>query len=124
MLNKISKVLSKYKVERYKLDTKVNFVKYLKSTFASILFTILIMLIPALLIYNLFILEYLHSLLKVIIVIFMPVISFLYNYLFIKLIKSYEESLENVDFKHLIIIESTVLSVFLIIITIVIISLI
>lgn len=124
MIKKISKLLSRYKIQRYKLDNESNFKNYIKAIFSSILLTLLILLIPMLLIYNLFILDYLHTFLKVCIVILMPILSLIYNVLFIKVIKNYEPKLEQVEFKHLIIIETTIFSFFLTIITIVVISLI
>lgn len=124
MINKISKILSKYKTQRYKLDNSTTFFIYLKAILASIFITFLIVLIPALLIYNLFILEYLHNILKVIIVILMPLLAFSFNYFFIEVIKNYESKLKEVSFKHMFLIESVIFSFFLVMITTIVVSII
>lgn len=124
MINKISKILSKYKTQRYKLDNSTTFFIYLKAILASIFITFLIVLIPALLIYNLFILEYLHNILKVIIVILMPLLAFSFNYFFIEVIKNYEPKLKEVSFKHMFLIESVIFSFFLVMITTIVVSII
>jgi len=124
VINKISKILSKYKTQRYKLDNSTTFFIYLKAILASIFITFLIVLIPALLIYNLFILEYLHNILKVIIVILMPLLAFSFNYFFIEVIKNYESKLKEVSFKHMFLIESVIFSFFLVMITTIVVSII
>lgn len=120
MIKKISRLLTEYKVQRIKLDENTNFKILLKSILSSLLINIVLFLIPALLIYNLFIIDKIILLLKLLIIVLIVLFAFSYNYFVVKLIKLYEEKLEPVSFKVLIVFESIIASIFLVIIAIVI----
>lgn len=124
MIKKLSYLLSEYKVLRTKLDEKTSFKTTLKAIFSSILINLVIFLIPALLVYNLFIIDKIIPILKVIIILLIIAFTFSYNYFYIKVVKNYEESIEAINFKHLIIVESVIGSLFLSILAIVIMTII
>lgn len=119
MIKRLSHILTEYKVQRTKLDKNTNFKILLKSILSSLLINIVIFLIPALIIYNLFIIDKIILLLKILIVVLIILFTFSYNYFVIKIIKNYEEKLEPVSFKTLIVFESFIASIFLVIIAIV-----
>lgn len=124
MIKKLSYLLSEYKVLRKKLDDKTSFKITLKAIFSSIIINLFIFLIPSLLVYNLFIIDRIIPLLKAIIILLIIAFTFSYNYFYIKVVKNYEESIEAVNFKHLIIVESVIGSLFLGILAIVIMTII
>lgn len=124
MIKKLSYLLTEYKTLRLRLDEKTSFKHTIKAIFSSILINIIIFAIPALIIYNLFIIDQIIGLLKMLIILLIILFTFSYNYFFIVIIKNYEEKIENIDFKPVIILESIVGSIFLTILAIVIMTII
>lgn len=122
MLKKLSHLLTKYKVQRKKLDYETSFYTYFKAVLSSVIINLVLFSVPVLLIYNLFILEYLINFLKLIIILLVPIICFMYNFIFIQISKNYHKNLENINFKQLIILESILYSLFMVIITIIVMS--
>lgn len=119
MFEKISRFLSEYKVLKIKLDNRITFKTMLKSVFGSVLINFLIFLIPALIIYNLFVFVNLVIFLEILVVILMILFSFSFHYFFITLLKNYHENLEIINFKIVLITDGTITALFLTICTIV-----
>lgn len=124
MIKKLSYLLSEYKVLRKRLDDKTSFKSTLKAIFSSIAINLFIFLIPSLIVYNLFIIDRIIPLLIAIIILLIIAFTFSYNYFFVQVIKNYEESIEAFNFKHLVIVESVIGSLFLSILAIVIMTII
>lgn len=124
MIKKLSYLLSEYKVLRKRLDDKTSFKSTLKAIFSSIAINLFIFLIPSLIVYNLFIIDRIIPLLIAIIILLIIAFTLSYNYFFVQVIKNYEESIEAFNFKHLVIVESVIGSLFLSILAIVIMTII
>lgn len=124
MFKKISYFLAEYKKQRIKLDDKLSFKNTLKAILSSIAINLFIFLLPVLLVYNLFIFDRLIFLLEMVIIALIIAFTFSYNYFFIQVARNYDERLEKVNFKKLIVIESLIASIFLIILAIVIMAII
>lgn len=122
MIKRISYFLTNYKVERKRLDSKVSFKETIIAMMGSLLFTAILAIIPALIIFNFFVLDYLINILMVFILILIIAFSFSYSFFFILILKNKNENISQFSFKNLIIIESTIFSVLLIIMTIIIIQ--
>lgn len=124
MLEKISRFLSDYKVKRMKLDNTVKTLKIIQASLGSLLLSLLILLIPGLLIYNLMIIQSIRILLYVLIFILLLVFVYLYEYFFIKIIKNYYEQLSLVNFNSIIYLETGIFTLILWIFTIIVLTII
>jgi len=124
MIKKLSYLLTEYKVLRKKLDEKTSLSMTIKAIFSSLLINLFIFLIPSLIVYNLFIIDKIIPLLMALIILLIIIFTFSYNYFFVQIIKNYEESIEAVNFKQLVIVESIIGSLFLSILALVIMTII
>lgn len=121
MIKKANYFITNYKVERKRLDSKLNFKKTIVTTLGALFLTLLIMIIPALLIYNLFIIDNIRTFLLILIFILMIISSLLYNIFYIKIAKANDETLQSFNFKTMVIVDSIIFSIILIIFTIIVI---
>lgn len=121
MIKKFSYFLTNYKVQKRKIDEPTTLKHVLQAIFGSLLLTILLFLIPGLLIYNLFIIESIHTLLYLLIFLFIIGFCFTYEIIYIKIIKSYYPNLESMSFKDLVIMEASIASLIIILFTLLII---
>lgn len=119
MIKKANYFLTNYKVDRKRLDSKLNLKKTFTTTLGALFLNLLVFLIPGLLIYNLFIIDSLRVILTILIFLTMIAFSFLYNIFYIKIAKANDETLKSFNFKTMVIVESTIFSVILIIFTII-----
>lgn len=117
MIKKISYFLSNYKIQKRKLDEQTSFLHVLQATLGALLLTVLIFLIPGLLIYNLFIIESIKILLHFLIIILIIGFCFMYEIIYVKIVKTYYPKLENISFKDLVIMEGSIASLIIIIFT-------
>lgn len=122
MMSKISRFLTDYKIQKRRIDDVISFKDSLKATLGSLVLTILILLIPSLLVYNLLIFQNIRILLYIIIIIIFITFAFLYHFLYIQIIKIYYEKLKHQKFNVLIIIESSVVALILVVFAIIVIS--
>lgn len=122
MMSKISRFLTDYKIQKRRIDDVISFKDSLKATLGSLVLTILILLIPSLLVYNLLIFQNIRILLYIIIIIIFITFAFLYHFLYIQIIKIYYEKLKHQKFNVLIIIESSVVALILVVFAIIVMS--
>ncbi|VEU80797.1 hypothetical protein [Haploplasma axanthum] len=123
MIKKLSYLMSEYKTLKTKMDSTTTTKDVLLATIWSIAINLVIYLIPVLLVYNLFIFDSLIILLKIIIFILVICFSFTYQFIYIKVIRTYYERLEQMNFKLLIIFDSILTASILVIFTAVVMSL-
>lgn len=119
MMEKISRFLTDYKIQKKRIDEQTSFGNTLKATLGAMLFSLAIFLIPGLLIYNLMIFNSLVIFLRVVIFILVILFAYTYFYLYVKLMQSYYERIEKLKFNNFIIIEGSISALILIVFTIV-----
>lgn len=113
MINKLRKYFAKYRALKIKLEKNTNLKIYLKSLFGSMLINLFIFIIPLLLVYNLFIIQPIMLLLKFIVLILVIIFSYFAIYFYVKLLSIYQ-NYDNIDFKPIVIVEGSILSIVLV----------
>lgn len=106
MIRKLSLILVKYRELKIKLNRMTTTKEVIMATFGSIVMNLFIFLIPILVVYNLFIFDGLIAFLKVVIFILIAAFVYSYNYFFIAISKTYNDNIEKMDFKIMVIIDS------------------
>ncbi|MBU1094041.1 MAG: hypothetical protein KKH01_06235 [Firmicutes bacterium] len=104
------------------IDKKTTVKLVVKSVFGALLFSILIVLLPALILINMFIYTKLTFLISILLVLLIMGWSFLYYYFYYRLLKIYHPTLENINTKIPQLTESTIVAFFFMILGIVVLS--
>ena len=104
------------------IDSKVNTKIVLKSVVFALLISLLILLIPALIAVNLFIFSKLDFILSIFLLILLSSWGFLYFHFYYTLLKAYVTDLEDVNLKLPKLFEGSIVSFFLCILGIIVIS--
>lgn len=104
------------------IDKKTSMKLVVKSVFGALLISILIVLLPALVMINMFIYTKLTFLISVLIVLLIMGWSFLYYYFYYRLLKNYHPSLEDINTKMPQLVESTIVATFFMVLGIVVLS--
>jgi|GEM_PF-3317289 len=111
MDNKKKNIFDSYKNLRLKLEKIVTGKMIVKASFGSFLITFLIFLIPALLIYNLFIFDFLRFFLKVLIFMLIIAAAFFYELVYFEILKNYAPEIRKNKFSSIIIVDGSAISV-------------
>ncbi len=124
LINRIDQFLHRYKKLQQIIDKETKVQGVTKSVLGGLLITVLILLIPVLVIVNMFIytkLTFFLALLLSLIVISWP---YLYYVFYFRLLKTYYPKLEDVNTKIPLLVEATIISLVLLIIVITVLSII
>ncbi|MCF7930009.1 MAG: hypothetical protein K9L02_00690 [Acholeplasmataceae bacterium] len=105
------------------IDKKTSVKLVVKSVFGALLISILIILIPALVMINMFIYTKLTFLLSILLVLLIMGWSYLYYFFYYKLLKNYHPELNEINTKLPQLVESTIVALFFMILGIVVLSL-
>ncbi|MFH0767728.1 MAG: hypothetical protein ABH890_05980 [Bacillota bacterium] len=104
------------------IDSKTSMKLVVKSVFGALLISLLIVLIPALMLINMFIYTKLTVVISISLVILIMGWSFLYYYFYYRLLKVYHPALADVNTKIPQLTESVIVSIFFMILGIVVLS--
>lgn len=121
-MDKVFKFFRRYKNLIKIIDKKTSMKYVVKSVLGSLIISLLIVLIPALLIINMFIYAKHVLLLSSLLVFLIMVMSFLYYYFYYKLLKNYIPELKEVNTRVPQLVESTFVAIFLMVLGIVVLS--
>ncbi len=104
------------------IDKKTSMKLVVKSVFGALLISILIVLLPALAMINMFIYTKLTFFISILLVLLIMGWSFLYYYFYYRLLKNYHPSLEDINTKIPQLVESSIVAVFFMVIGIIVLS--
>ncbi|MFA6692503.1 MAG: hypothetical protein WCR73_01980 [Acholeplasmataceae bacterium] len=121
-IDKVDKMYHRYRNILKIIDTKVNTITVIKSVLFALLISLLIVLIPALVVINLFIYSKLSVILSIFLLILLTSWGFLYFHFYYSLLKSYIPDLENVNLKLPKLFEGSLVSFFLLVLGTIVIS--
>lgn len=106
MLKKIALIRTKYKHIDRSINEFTNFTTTIKTMFGALLISLVLISVPALLIYNLFVFHKIRIILYIATILVIWVFSFIYNKSYDLLLKSYHEELNVIKTKTLVVIDS------------------
>jgi hypothetical protein len=121
-IDKVDKMYHRYRNILKIIDTKVNTITVIKSVLFALLISLLIVLIPALVVINLFIYSKLSVILSIFLLILLTSWGFLYFHFYYSLLKTYIPDLENVNLKLPKLFEGSLVSFFLLVLGTIVIS--
>lgn len=122
MLRKLNLLITKYKMFSGKINDELTLKTTIKISLGSLLIAVLVILLPSLLIYNLFVFHKLRLLLKILIVLLVWVFSFSFNFAYDSLTKNYHENLRPMNTNIVKITDSVISGLILTIVTIILIA--
>src|SRR5690554_5370984 len=99
MLKKLNLFFTKYKHLSVKINDIITIKNTIKATLGSLLFSVLIILIPSLIVYNLFIFHNLRTILTIVIILIVFLFSFTFNYFYDQIVKNYHPLLNEINTK-------------------------
>lgn len=117
MIRKINLYLTKYRHISRRVNDILTIKTTLKTTLSAILISTFIILLPSLLIYNLFVFDKIRTLLMILVVLIVNLFSFCFNFIYDKIAKNYHEELNNINTKVLVITDSLIACLILTIVT-------
>ncbi len=122
LIDKVFKFFRRFKNLVKIIDKKTEMKLVVRSVLGALLISILIVLIPTLVLVNLFIYTKLTFFISIILVFMIMGWSFLYYYFYYRLLKNYHPSLEDVNTKLPQLMESTIVALFFMVLGIVVLS--
>lgn len=120
MIRKLNFYLTKYRHISRKINEVLTIKTTIKTTLSAILISTFIVLLPSLLIYNLFVFYKLRTILMIAIVLIVNFFSFIFNFAYDKIAKNYHEELNNLNTKVVLVTDSVIAGIILTIVTIII----
>lgn len=117
MIRKINLYLTKYRHISRKINDTLTLKTTLKTTLSAIVISAFIVLLPSLLVYNLFVFDYLRTILMIGIVLIVNLFSFTFNFVYDKIAKNYHEQLNNLNTKVVVLTDSIIAGLILTIVT-------
>lgn len=122
LMNKVFAFFRRYRNLTKVIDSKTGYKGILKSVFGALLISTLALLLPTLIVINMFIYAKLTVFLSVLLVIFIVIWTFLYYYFYYKLLKNYFPAIEDIDTRIPQYVESIFVAIFFIVLGIVVLS--
>jgi len=122
LIDKVFKFFRRFKNLVKIIDKKTEMKFVVRSVLGALLISILIVLIPTLVLVNMFIYTKLTFFISIILVFMIMGWSFLYYYFYYRLLKNYHPSLEDVNTKLPQLMESTIVALFFMVLGIVVLS--
>ena len=122
LIDKVFRFFGRFRKLVKMIDKKTEMKYVVRSVVGALLISVLIILIPALALINMFIYTKLTFLISIILVVILMGWSFLYYYFYYTLLKNYHPSLEDINTKLPQLTESTIVALFFMILGIVVMS--
>lgn len=122
LINRIDQMLHRFKKLVKLIDKQTTMKSVVKSVLGALLLSFMTLLLPVLLVINMFIYTKLTFFLAIVLVILVVSWPFIYYYFYYRLLKLYHPSVENINTKIPYWIESSVIALVLLVIGIVVLS--
>jgi len=122
LINRIDQMLHRFKKLMKLIDKEASMKNVVKSVFGALLLSFLSLLIPVLLVINMFIYTKLTIFLAILLVILVVSWPFIYYYFYYRLLKLYHPTVGNINIKIPYWIESSLIALILLIIGIIVLS--
>jgi hypothetical protein len=122
LIDKVFKFFRRFKNLVKIIDKKTEMKFVIRSVLGALLISILVVLVPTLVLVNMFIYTKLTFFISIILVFMIMGWSFLYYYFYYRLLKNYHPSLEDVNTKLPQLMESTIVALFFMVLGIVVLS--
>ncbi|PKK93492.1 MAG: hypothetical protein CVV61_04380 [Tenericutes bacterium HGW-Tenericutes-6] len=122
LMNKVFAFFRRYRNLVKIIDSKISYKGIFKSVFGAIMMSTLILLIPTLIVINMFIYAKLTFILSIMLLVFILLWTFLYYFFYYKLLKNYFPTIQDIDTRIPQYVESTIVSMLFLILGIIILS--
>lgn len=122
LISKLDQFFYKYRKLLKLIDHEVNMKSVVKSVFGALILSLLVLVLPVLIIVNMFIISKLTLFLAILLVLLVMAWPFLYYDVYYKLLKNYHPRVQDINTKIPYWTESTTISIVLLIIGIIVLS--
>lgn len=122
LISKLDQFFYKYRKLLKLIDHEVNMKSVVKSVFGALILSLLVLVLPVLIIVNMFIISKLTLFLAILLVLLVMAWPFLYYDVYYKLLKNYHPRVQDINTKIPYWTESTIISIVLLIIGIIVLS--
>lgn len=122
LISKLDQFFYKYRKLLKLIDHEVNMKSVVKSVFGALILSLLVLVLPVLIIVNMFIISKLTLFLAILLVLLVMAWPFLYYDVYYKLLKNYHLRVQDINTKIPYWTESTIISIVLLIIGIIVLS--
>lgn len=122
MFKKINLFFTKYKHLSRKINDIITIKNTLKATSGALLISVLIILIPSLIVYNLYIFYKLRTILTIIIILIVFLFSFIFNYFYDQIVKNYHPVLNELNTKIVYLTDTIIAGIIISLVTVIIVT--